>query len=401
MTKLIIQETIGQVVEIMRRVTTLTIAPFDTGAGSILQSLITGKGQLPVSSAAGVVGALGAPSAGQNLTGAPDSPYGMAWQDAEGGVVDPSVCGLRLTLTSGTPVTTADVTGATTIYFTPLLSGVIALYSSGGAWNRRYTAEISIKTTDQQAGTTVNGSPIITAIGDTSQFVVGMEVTGTGIAANSTISSIDSASQVTLNNNATASGTVTLTFKLPASKVYDVFCYETAALAPKLEFGPAWTDATTRATGLTKQDGITVKSGDPTRRWVGTIRTTATAGQCEDSVAKRLVWNTYNRKPRPMVVNDSTDLWTHNTPSTWRQARATATNQLDTVVGQAEDEAVVRVGVRGKSSTTSTYGVGIGVDKTNANDASVGNGGYSPVEESIWAEYPGIPTAGSTETVWA
>ena len=41
--------------------------------------------------------------------------------------------GGRLTLTTGTPVTTADVTGATTIYYTPYLHNVITLWT-GTAW---------------------------------------------------------------------------------------------------------------------------------------------------------------------------------------------------------------------------------------------------------------------------
>ena len=39
--------------------------------------------------------------------------------------------GGRLTLTSGTPVTTSDVTGATSIYYTPYVSNGIALWDSG------------------------------------------------------------------------------------------------------------------------------------------------------------------------------------------------------------------------------------------------------------------------------
>ncbi len=54
-----------------------------------------------------------------------------------------SSIGLRLTLTTGTPVTTGDVTGAGTVYLTPMRSGQIALYVSG-SWALRTTAEISL-----------------------------------------------------------------------------------------------------------------------------------------------------------------------------------------------------------------------------------------------------------------
>ena len=49
------------------------------------------------------------------------------------GYVDPSINGGRLTLTSGTPVTTSDVTSATTLYFTPYKSDRLALYD-GANW---------------------------------------------------------------------------------------------------------------------------------------------------------------------------------------------------------------------------------------------------------------------------
>jgi hypothetical protein len=45
----------------------------------------------------------------------------------------PSVCNGRLTLTTATPITTGNVTGATTVYFTPFNGNKIALYS-GSIW---------------------------------------------------------------------------------------------------------------------------------------------------------------------------------------------------------------------------------------------------------------------------
>jgi hypothetical protein len=49
----------------------------------------------------------------------------------------------RLTLTTGVPVTTADVTGATTIYCTPYRGNTIALYD-GTNWNMRTSSEFSL-----------------------------------------------------------------------------------------------------------------------------------------------------------------------------------------------------------------------------------------------------------------
>lgn len=57
----------------------------------------------------------------------------------------------------------------------------------------------------------------------------------------------------------------TLTNNIP----YDIFCYANSGV-PTLEF-LAWTNTTTRATSLVSQDGILVKTGATTRRYLGTF----------------------------------------------------------------------------------------------------------------------------------
>jgi hypothetical protein len=62
---------------------------------------------------------------------------------------------------------------------------------------------------------------------------------------------------------------------------YDVLGYNNSGtLALDLV---AWTNGTTRATALARQDGVLVKSGATTRRYLGTLRTTGTTGQTEFS----------------------------------------------------------------------------------------------------------------------
>lgn len=52
-------------------------------------------------------------------------------------------CDGRLTLTTGTPVTTTDVTAATTVYFTPYKGKYVGLYT-GSAWTLHTLTELSI-----------------------------------------------------------------------------------------------------------------------------------------------------------------------------------------------------------------------------------------------------------------
>src|SRR3989344_6235690 len=75
-----------------------------------------------------------------------------SWQAATGGTA-PSVIQGRLTLTTAVPVTTSDVTAATTVYFTPYNGDKIALYD-GSTWAISAFTEKSINTTDSQSCTT-------------------------------------------------------------------------------------------------------------------------------------------------------------------------------------------------------------------------------------------------------
>ena len=78
---------------------------------------------------------------------------------------------------------------------------------------------------------------------------------------------------------------------LTASRVYDVFGYlNSGTLALELLI---WTDATNRATALAYQDGVLIKSGNATRRYLGTIYINSTGGQTEDTEIQRFVWNYY------------------------------------------------------------------------------------------------------------
>lgn len=184
-----------------------------------------------------------------------------------------SLCCGRLSLTSGTPVTTADVSAATTLYWALYDGNQIALYS-GTEW-------------------------VLFALSE-------------------------------------------LTIAVPAStnQMYDVFVnYNSGVPALALT---AWTNDTTRATALTKQDGVLVKTGSTTHRFVGCIRTTGVSGQTEDSVLKRFVSNYYHAKPRTLRANDGTNSWNY-TLATWRQANGAAANKVEFIIPVAEMPINLRV----------------------------------------------------------
>lgn len=259
----------------------------------------------------------------------------------EGELVDAGVNGFRMTLTSGTSVTTSDVTGATTVYLTPHLSNRIAL-QNGSSWSIFSSAEVSLDLT------TGDHAP------------------------------------------------------LTSGKNYDVFAYDNSDVLT-LELSVAWTNDTTRDDAISQQDGVYVLTSDTTRRYVGTIRTTSTT-TTEDSEVKRFVFNVNNRVHRSLASpNETTDNWTY-TLATFRQANASTANQVDYVSGLPASVRVSVHSVAQSTNTAGiTAAVGIGIDSTSANSAQVfgnnaNNGGSA--KGAMSADYAGTVALGYHFLTW-
>jgi hypothetical protein len=202
-------------------------------------------------------------------------------------------CEFRLTLTTATPVTTGEIAGAATLYWTPFMGNKVALYD-GTNWNIRTSAELSLA------------------------------VAG-----------------------------------LAASKPHDIFIYDNAG-TPTIE-SLVWTNDTTRATALTTQNGVLVKSGATSRRYVGTVYTNSSPA-FYDTTANRWVWNYYNRVTRQMLVLGGTGY--AYTTATIRQAGGAAANQLDFLIGYGEDAVSAQVVAGFSNVSNANVVVGIGLDST-------------------------------------
>ena len=145
---------------------------------------------------------------------------------------------------------------------------------------------------------------------------------------------------------------------------YDVFVYDNAGTLAMERL--AWAGDTSRSTALALQDGIYVKSGQLTRRYLGTYRTTGTLGQTEDSLTKRFVFNYYNRIRRPVRRVEATDSWAYTT-ATWRVANNTTSNQINVLVGQGETDIELTVLATAENTgTAATMHTGIGEDSTTS-----------------------------------
>jgi len=144
---------------------------------------------------------------------------------------------------------------------------------------------------------------------------------------------------------------------------YDIFCYDVAGV-PTLTY-QAWLNGTTRLVNLGLVSGVYVKSGDATRRYLGTFVATS-ATTTEDSIANRYVWNYYNRVHRYMERHEVAATWNYTT-ATIRQANANTANQLNFVIGvQEEALQATLVALAQNTNTGVTVAVGIGLDSTTA-----------------------------------
>lgn len=216
-----------------------------------------------------------------------------------------TVCNGRLTLTTGTPILTSDVSGATTLYFTPFRGNQIGLYD-GSNW-------------------------VIHIFTQRSLSLAG----------------------------------------LTASTLYDIFIYDNAGTLT-LE-AVAWTSSgagtSTRATALTKQDEIYVKTGALTRRYLGTIYINSTGGQTDFSAQKRYVWNYYNRVQKWSTFTANT--FHTYALNTWRSWNADNAHRTEYVVGVQEVTAFFTLGGALISNGTNYVYLGVGINATNSSSASL------------------------------
>lgn len=252
-------------------------------------------------------------------------------QDATDTVIDVTTeFGLprgRLTLTSVTPVLTASVLAATTIYYTPYVVGNLVPIYNGTNFNNVVFAELSNITSNSATGKA-----------------------GPAAVAN--------------NSN------------------YDLFVWLNSGAAT-LTRGPAWTSDTGRGTGAgtselqrvngiqTNKVAITNGPGANLGTYVGTVRSNGSAqidfqvgaSAAGGTAAILGVWNAYNRVMHHAAVQDSTASWSYGT-NTWRAADNSNGNRISAVVGLNEDSIDVRYAVR--SASAGNGYLGIGVNSTTA-----------------------------------
>jgi hypothetical protein len=150
---------------------------------------------------------------------------------------------------------------------------------------------------------------------------------------------------------------------------FDIFAFISAG-SVALEF-LNWTSATARATALARTNGVWVKSGDITRRYLGSCRARSATTFHHVTVGTDLpckfdLWNVDNRREHGFRLLASTNTWAY-TLATWRQAQASANYQIEVMVGLQEDffEATLLTASRNSTISIPRH-CGIGFDSTTA-----------------------------------
>jgi hypothetical protein len=259
----------------------------------------------------------------------------------------------RLTLATATPVMTASVTGAVTVYYTPYVGAMVPI-NTGPSIQMMVIGELSQATTD------ATKSPAAVA----------------------------------------------------ASSCYDVFVWNDAGTM-RATRGPAWTNVTTRAAGgalvrLNSATGqwlwansvaITNGPGQYLGTYVGTI--CSNSGSTIDFIygaaasggtpAVFNVYNHYNRVNINTFVFDNGTTYTYST-NTIRAIRGGVGMRMTWVQGLAEDWSYAKM--LGNVTTTATAGskstMGIGLDATNAYaTVSSANSVVAPTANAFAASVPG------------
>lgn len=234
----------------------------------------------------------------------------------------------RLTLTTATPVLTADVSGATTVYYTPHVGNQLPLWN-GSVFVPTVFSELSLAL-DSDSGHT------------------GYHQSG---------------------------------------KNFDLFVFEGGSI--KLGTGPAWTNDTTRADAISRTNGVLVNNGSIVIRWgasggdtttvsagrailVGTMRASANGqvtcrfgGATTQVGGMWFLWNLYNRVRVPLRVHDATDSWPYTT-ATIRQKNGNAGNKIEVVNGEAGYSIDLTENAASAQSGAVNRVAAIGYDSTSA-----------------------------------
>lgn len=394
--------------------TVFQLPPTNGTSGNSLQtngSGITSWGAVNLASTAGVTGNLPVTNLNSGTSASSTTFWcgNGTWATPSGGGGGSTLNGEpggRLTLTTGVPVTTSNVTAATTIYWTPYVNDTSYLYGSPTAsvWNpytfTQYSATVQAslfrimdvfdngtgltqtpwdsggQTTGTVTGATAASPCVLTA---TNSLSVGNFVGIAGIVGTLGTDSVKGLNGKVCRISAVSGTTITLEGQDTTTLTYT-------------SGGTFYVIPTSRTTAVSILQGHYAQAST-NYLYLGTYMTTGTSGQTENSTQRRLVWNYFNRKNAGLVCQETAATYTFN-GTTYRPADANTTTGVDRVelvCGFPEDELSCRN--YQASGSTSNRDAGIGINSNVLTSATV-FGHVLPNTDTGLSQYNGYPNLG-------
>ena len=322
------------------------------------------------------------------------------WQEMAG------LCEGRLTLTSAVPVTSSDVTGASTIYFTPYKGNGLTLFN-GTRWKRYTFEQLSLAVPSaifrvydrfvyDNSGTLTLEDTAWDSGGQTT-YTITAATNAAPVVLTMASNSVSVGDLVGIKSMAGLTSCNDKIFRVQARTGTTITLEGSVGNGAWTSGGTIYVIPASRTTSLAYQNGVLCQNGVLTRRYLGTFMCGATSGQTEDSVTKRLLWNMNNRVLRTLFAQDTTGSWTYGTAS-YRAANTNTTpgqGCVWLVQGRQEDAVQATYGITAYS-TGGIQTVGIGENGTLANAAQWWQatypqaGNYMP----ITARFRRIPVRG-------
>jgi hypothetical protein len=279
----------------------------------------------------------------------------------------------RLTLTTQTPVINADVTAATTIYYTPYTGLLIPIYNGTNFIASSIVSEISMALVAAHAASNIYDLFIfslsgVVTLGSGPSWSAG---SGGSITAGSCARGTGAGGTALARLNGILTNAVSMTMT-----------YGTGGSA-----GSTTTVAANRAT------------------YVGSMFMDTTNGQVSCYVSwgqsrKWGLWNAYNREPITVQCGDSTASWPYTT-QTVREANGSTANTIVIFSGLAEEPYALTYLDNFQTAAATACGVTIGIGFNTTTTFAGMRGSYSSsigtqlnISSSLLGSYPAAPSLG-------
>ena len=258
----------------------------------------------------------------------------------------------RLTLTSATPVMTASVTAATTVYYTPYVGNLMPIYDGTNVIPNSL-AEVSVVLGSNWT-TNSNWDVFIASDSGTLRACTGpawTSSTARGTGAGTT--ELERVNGLVLNKvSLTCRYNNTTTFTVAADRGTYVGSFRTAA--------------------------------------AGQVNYIFGAVAANGTAADFGIWNMYNRVRVATMVGDNTDTWTYGSANTWRAANGSSTIRVSAIRGFDEDGIEATYQGFAASGAGAIAASGVGLDSTTGFSGSTFFTSQTAFGLALPAKYSGL-----------